>query len=84
MFRADRDYPMLVDLALGVLQPGGVLFASNNTASWEPAAFVESVTAAVTRFGRKVVAKHYVPQPPDFPISKAEPAYLKTLWLRVG
>ena len=33
---------------------------------------------------RKIVQQHYVPQPPDFPISRAEPAYLKTVWLRVS
>jgi hypothetical protein len=25
-----------------------------------------------------------VPQPPDFPISREEPAYLKTFWVRVS
>ncbi len=83
VFRADRDYPMLVELALSVLKPGGTLFASNNTATWAPPQFVESVSSAVQRTGRRVRAQHYVPQPPDFPISKAEPAYLKTLWLNI-
>jgi hypothetical protein len=30
-----------------------------------------------------VRAEHYVPQPPDFPVSREEPAYLKTVWIRV-
>jgi hypothetical protein len=30
-----------------------------------------------------VVRRHYAPQPPDFPIERAEPAYLKTIWLQV-
>ena len=34
-------------------------------------------------FGRKVLQRHYAPQPPDFPIERAEPAYLKTVWLRI-
>jgi len=25
-----------------------------------------------------------VPQPPDFPISREEPAYLKTVWVKVS
>ena len=25
-----------------------------------------------------------MPQPPDFPITREEPAYLKTLWLRLA
>jgi hypothetical protein len=33
---------------------------------------------------RKIVQSHYFPQPPDFPISRTEPAYLKTVWLRIG
>jgi len=28
--------------------------------------------------------QHYVPQPPDFPVSRPDPAYLKTVWLRIG
>jgi hypothetical protein len=31
-----------------------------------------------------VVLEHYVPQPPDFPVSREEPAYLKTVWMRVA
>ena len=84
VFRADRDYPMLVELALSVLKPKGVIFASNNTATWAPSEFVQSVLSAVQRSRRRVQAQHYVPQPPDFPISKAEPAYLKTLWLSIA
>jgi hypothetical protein len=42
------------------------------------------VRAAVVRAGGRVTAEHYVPQPPDFPISRAEPAYLKTVWMRVA
>jgi hypothetical protein len=26
--------------------------------------------------------KHYVPQPPDFPVHREEPAYLKTAWIK--
>jgi len=83
-FRAEKDYGKLVAAALPLLTPGGVLFASTNAAEWTPEAFVETVMAAIARVGRKVVQKHYAPQPPDFPISRAEPGYLKTLWLRVG
>jgi hypothetical protein len=40
--------------------------------------------ASIDASGRRVLQKHYVPQPPDFPVSRGEPAYLKTVWLRVG
>ena len=38
---------------------------------------------AIRAARRSVVQQHYVPQPPDFPVSRAEPAYLKTVWLRI-
>jgi len=33
--------------------------------------------------GRRIVSERYIPQPPDFPVSREEPAYLKTVWLRL-
>ena len=44
----------------------------------------EVVAKAIHGANRQILQQHYVPQPPDFPISRAEPAYLKTVWLRVG
>ncbi|MCU0783887.1 MAG: class I SAM-dependent methyltransferase [Verrucomicrobia bacterium] len=84
VFRAEKDYGKLVAAALPVLKRGGVLFASTNAAEWSPEDFLARVEEAIRRAGRKIVQQHYVPQPPDFPVSRAEPAYLKTVWLRVG
>jgi 23S rRNA (cytosine1962-C5)-methyltransferase len=84
IFRAEEDYPRLIADALKVLKPGGVLFASSNAARWTPEDFVTSVRAAIAKSGRKILREQYVPQPPDFPIGKAEPAYLKTIWLKVS
>jgi len=84
LFRAEHDYPRLVTDALKVLKPGGVLFASSNAARWEPENFVRQIHEAIAKSDRKILSKHYVPQPPDFPISKTEPAYLKTLWLQIA
>jgi 23S rRNA (cytosine1962-C5)-methyltransferase len=83
-FRADKDYGKLVTAALPVLKPGGVLLASTNAAGWPPENFLADVEAAVHAAKRKIRQRHYVPQPPDFPISRAESAYLKTVWLRIG
>lgn len=83
VFRAEKDYPALVQLALPLLPPGGVLLASTNAASLPPPRFVEMIRSAVARGGRALKQEHYVPQPPDFPITREEPAYLKTLWLRL-
>jgi 23S rRNA (cytosine1962-C5)-methyltransferase len=83
IFRAEKDYAELVTSALPLVKPGGVLFASTNAADWPPKDFVACVTAAVRGAKRKILQQHYVPQPPDFPISREELSYLKTMWLRI-
>ncbi|HZL43414.1 MAG TPA: class I SAM-dependent methyltransferase, partial [Verrucomicrobiae bacterium] len=83
-FRVRKDYPELVGAALAVLREGGVLFAASNAAGWAPEDFVAEIEMAIRKSKRKVLDRHYAPQPPDFPIARAEPAYLKTLWLRIG
>ncbi len=84
VFRAEKDYGKLVAAALPLVKPGGVLFASTNAADWPPEKFLADMEAAVHAAKRKIAQRHYVPQPPDFPVSRAEPAYLKTVWLRIG
>ncbi len=83
-FRCDTDYGRLVSLALPLLRPDGVLLASTNMARLDPEAFVAQVQAAIAGFGRRIIQEHYVPQPPDFPVTREEPAHLKTLWLRIS
>lgn len=82
-FRAEKDYGVLVARALPLLRRGGALLASANAARLAAEAFVDQVTGAIRSAGRVVLRQHYVPQPPDFPIAREEPAHLKTLWLRV-
>ena len=82
-FRAEKDYGQLVATALPVLKPGGVLLASTNAADWPPEEFLATVETEVRSAQRKILHRHYIPQPPDFPISRAEPAYLKTVWLKI-
>ncbi|MBL8199956.1 MAG: class I SAM-dependent methyltransferase [Chromatiales bacterium] len=82
-FRAETDYGRLVSLALPLLRPRGVLLASTNTARLSAVSFIGQVHAAIGEAGRRIVQDHYVPQPPDFPVTREEPAYLKTLWLRL-
>jgi len=83
VFRAEKDYGKLVQAALPLLASGGVLLASTNAAGWPPEEFLGVVKAAIRAGGRSLIREHYVPQPPDFPISRSEPAYLKTVWLRI-
>jgi 23S rRNA (cytosine1962-C5)-methyltransferase len=84
VFRAEKDYGKLVAAALPLLKPGGVLLASTNAAELLPEMFLDQIAEAVRAARRKILQQHYVPQPPDFPISRDEPAYLKTVWLRIG
>ncbi len=84
VFRAEKDYGKLVTAALPLVRPGGVLFASTNAVDWPPEKFLADVERAIHSSQRKILQRHHVPQPPDFPISRAEPAYLKTVWLRIG
>jgi 23S rRNA (cytosine1962-C5)-methyltransferase len=82
-FQAEKDYGRLVDAALGVLKPDGILFAATNAARLEPETFLETIAASVTAGGRRILRQQYVPQPPDFPVHREEPAYLKTVWVRI-
>jgi 23S rRNA (cytosine1962-C5)-methyltransferase len=84
VFRAEKDYGKLVALALPLLKPDGILFASSNCATLSPEEFLATIEVMIQRAGRRIVQQHYVPQPPDFPITRDEPAYLKTVWLRVS
>jgi 23S rRNA (cytosine1962-C5)-methyltransferase len=83
-FRAEKDYGKLVKASMPLLNDGGVLFASTNGAEWAPEEFLGNLRAGITGTRRRVLHEHYVPQPPDFPVSREEPAYLKTVWLRVS
>ncbi len=82
-FRAEKDYGKLITAALPVLKPGGVLLASTNAADWPPEEFLADIETAVRAAKRKIMKRHYVPQPPDFLVSRDEPAYLKTAWLKI-
>ncbi len=83
-FRVEKDWPRLVAVALPLVKPGGVLLASTNAADWPPEKFLADGEGTIHAARRKLLQSHYFPQPPDFPISRAEPAYLKTLWWRIG
>src|SRR5262249_51733933 len=77
IFRVEKDFAKLVAAALPLLKTGGVLFASTNAANWAPEEFLAVIDRSVHASKRVILQRHYVPQPLDFPISRAEPAYLK-------
>lgn len=84
VFQAEKNYGDLVTAALPLLKPNGVLFASTNAATLQPDEFLGDLSDAVAGAKRKILKQHYVPQPPDFPLHRSEPAYLKTVWMRIG
>jgi len=84
VFRVEKNYGELVSAALPLLKKQGVLLASTNAADWPPETFLAVVEKSVRAAKRKILQQQYIPQPPDFPVSRAEPAYLKTIWLRVA
>lgn len=83
VFRAEKDYGKLLDLAFPLLAPNGILLACSNAQHWAAERFVETVQNAATSARRQILKQHYTPQPPDFPVTREQPAYLKTLWLQV-
>jgi len=80
----EKNYGELVSAALPLLKPEGVLLASTNASDWPPEKFLAVIDVAVRAAKRKILKQYYAPQPPDFPVSRAEPAYLKTVWLRIS
>jgi 23S rRNA (cytosine1962-C5)-methyltransferase len=82
-FQAERDYPRLVQAALPLLKPNGVLFASASAARLAPERFLAQIEGTIRASGRPILRRHYAPQPPDFPVSRDQPACLKTVWLQL-
>ena len=82
-FRAEKDYGGLAIAAVKLVRPGGFLFASTNAADWQAEDFLQELESVVQPAGRNIVRLHYFPQPPDFPVSREQPAYLKTAWLHL-
>jgi 23S rRNA (cytosine1962-C5)-methyltransferase len=84
VFRVESHFGELVSATLPLLKENGVLLASTNASEWPPERFLAAVEKSIRSARGKVLQQHYVPQPPDFPVSRAEPAYLKTVWMRIG
>jgi 23S rRNA (cytosine1962-C5)-methyltransferase len=84
IFRAEKDYAKLIGLTVPLLKRNSLLFASTNAADWTPKDFLDTIERAIRDSKRRILQQQYFPQPPDFPISREEPAYLKTVWVRIG
>lgn len=84
VFRAEKDYQRLVEAVGLVLAPGGTLLASTNAAEYLPERFLDDVKAGLLDAGHQSAASEFRPQPPDFPVTREEPGYLKTVWVTVN
>lgn len=84
VFRAAQDYGVLLSAALPLLKRGGTILASCNASSLEPKTFLDTLHGSISQARRPLLSQSYIPQPPDFPAHRTEPAYLKTVWLQVG
>lgn len=82
-FLVEKDWEHLIAGLMPLIKPGGILLASSNAAGWPPEKFLASGEKAIAVAHRKILQSHYFPQPPDFPISRSEPTYLKTIWMRI-
>ena len=83
VFLAKRDYGSLAKAAAPLVRNGGMLLACCNAAGLSNAKFREEVRRGIRASGRKIVGAFLAMQPPDFPVTKTEPAYLKVSWLRL-
>jgi len=84
VFQVEKDYGALMTAALPLLEPGGIILASSNAATLEPEKFLDAIGRALAQTRRRLLARQYIPQPPDFPVHRAEPAHLKTVWLQIA
>lgn len=84
VFRVEKDYPRLISSALPLLRSEGVLLACANTVRLEPEAFVDIIRKSIAQNKRHILQEHWAPQPPDFPVCRLEPAYLKSIWIRLS
>jgi len=84
VFQVEKDYGALLTAALPLLNPGGIILASANAATLEPEKFLNAIDRALAQSRRRVAGRQYIPQPPDFPVHRAEPAHLKTVWLQMA
>ena len=73
VFRVEKDYGRLAELAFACLAPGGLLLASTNCRTLTPRTFEAQVRAA----SKRPVRTRLAPMPADF---TGEP-YLKSLWV---
>lgn len=78
VFRVEKDYASLVELAAGVCADGGWMLCCTNHRGLEPWRFESMVVAGLGRAGRSPVEIESAGMPPEF----SGEQYLKSLWVR--
>jgi len=83
---AERAYVRLNELALGCVEPGGLLASASCTSQVSPPAFREALAEAGRRAGKRLQILHEAGQPVDHPVPAhfPEARYLKFLVCRVS
>ncbi len=83
---AERAYVRLNELALGCLEPGGLLASASCTSQVSAQAFREALAEAARRAGKRLLILHQAGQPVDHPVPAhfPEARYLKFLVSRVS
>ena len=75
VFRVEKNYGELIELAAKVLNPGGWILASTNFRGVQPGKFKDIVAAGLPK---RAVNLESRPMPPEF----AGDDYLKTVWVK--
>jgi 23S rRNA (cytosine1962-C5)-methyltransferase len=83
VLRVEKDYERLMRSVLPLVRSKGSVLACANTSRLEPEVFLNMVRQSVKQHGRSIQAEQWAPQPPDFPVTRLEPAHLKSIWLRL-
>lgn len=83
---AERAYVRLNELALGCVEPGGLLASASCTSQVSSQAFREALAEAGRRAGKRLLILHQAGQPVDHPVPAhfPEARYLKFLVSRVS
>ena len=78
VFRVEKDYAQLVELAAGVCAEGGWILCSTNHRGTELWRFESMIKAGLREAGREPAGIELVEMPPEF----SGEQYLKTAWVR--
>ena len=83
IWKSERDYPELLEMALDLIEPGGWILACNNTLGWSAERFESSMRQCLSARRIAVGRIYSARQGVDFPVTAKSPQYLKSVWIQV-